>query len=78
MNRIVYELGVARQAELLRFTSGFPGVDPLSATERARIARELHDVVTHSRLPAATAATTRPSTHWRMFRSTCQSVSSGP
>lgn len=48
MNRIMYELGVARHVELLRFTSGFPGVDHLLAAEQARIARELHDVGTHS------------------------------
>ena len=43
MNCVMYELDVARQAELLRFTSGFPVVDHLPAAERARIARELHD-----------------------------------
>jgi hypothetical protein len=35
MNRIMYELGVARQAELLRFSRGFPGVDhPLLPIDR--------------------------------------------
>jgi hypothetical protein len=39
MNRIMCELGVARQAELLRFTSRFLGVDHLLVVDRARIAR---------------------------------------